>query len=389
MVKKIKDVVSWLNQWFYTALEVDRLINALDNRKANKNLGTANKNVVTDSSGVISLEDKPTIPDVSGKIDTAGTGLSKSGTTLNHSNSVTAQGTSVFKKFSYDAQGHITGSDNVSSSDLPSHTHSSTEISDDNSNYPNIISGLPSTPNSVHNTFLAIDSVIGDLKTIKAIEVVASKPTASASTMGKLYIVNENSKVNVYYTKESGTSPNYTYSWEKMDTDILDELSIDWDDIQNNPFSPLDFTTDFGVLINDGVEGMVAVNGITTSWVSDSNAYINIGSSANATQETINSKINQKFANVSPLSHASVNGNNGVGSGSAYGHVMVVNNLNSSQNTDFGAVLSAYQGYLLNQNKQDKGDCITSIELVPRGNDSSADAYNGVIRLYYGDEPSS
>lgn len=39
-------------------------------------------------------------------------------------------------------------------------------------------------------------------------------------------------------------------------------------------------------------------------------------------------------------------------------------------------------------NKENKGNCITSIELVPKGNDSSADDYNGVIRLYCGDEPS-
>lgn len=60
------------------------------------------------------------IPDVSGKIDTAGSGLSKSGTTLNHTNSVTAgtAGTSSATSGStlavpyvtYDAQGHITGS---------------------------------------------------------------------------------------------------------------------------------------------------------------------------------------------------------------------------------------------------------------------------------------
>ena len=41
------------------------------------------KNVVVDgTTGNITFEDKPTIPDVSGKIDTAGTGLTKSGTTL-------------------------------------------------------------------------------------------------------------------------------------------------------------------------------------------------------------------------------------------------------------------------------------------------------------------
>ena len=48
-----------------------------------------------------------TIPDVSGKIDTAGTGLSKSGTTLNHSNSVNAQSTSAVYPITIDAQGHI------------------------------------------------------------------------------------------------------------------------------------------------------------------------------------------------------------------------------------------------------------------------------------------
>lgn len=47
------------------------------------------------------------IPDVSGKIDTAGTGLSKSGTTLNHSNSVTAQTTQAVYPIKIDAQGHI------------------------------------------------------------------------------------------------------------------------------------------------------------------------------------------------------------------------------------------------------------------------------------------
>lgn len=65
-----------------------------------------------------------TSSDISGKIDTAGTGLSKSGTTLDHSNSVTALTTASLKKVKYDAQGHITGTSDVTSSDLPSHTHS-------------------------------------------------------------------------------------------------------------------------------------------------------------------------------------------------------------------------------------------------------------------------
>lgn len=49
---------------------------------------------------------------------TAGTGLSFSGTTLNHSNSVTALTTTSFRKVRYDAQGHITGSSAVAKADV-------------------------------------------------------------------------------------------------------------------------------------------------------------------------------------------------------------------------------------------------------------------------------
>ena len=58
-----------------------------------------------DKSGTIALTDD--IPDVSGKIDTAGTGLSKSGTTLNHSNNITAQTTQAVYPIKIDKNGHI------------------------------------------------------------------------------------------------------------------------------------------------------------------------------------------------------------------------------------------------------------------------------------------
>lgn len=55
----------------------------------------------------------------------AGTGISMgSGNVINHSNSITAVTTAAFKKFKYDAQGHITGTADVTAADLPSHTHS-------------------------------------------------------------------------------------------------------------------------------------------------------------------------------------------------------------------------------------------------------------------------
>ena len=48
----------------------------------------------------------------------AGTGLSLSGTTFNHSNSVTALTTEGLRKIKYDAQGHITGSSAVAKADI-------------------------------------------------------------------------------------------------------------------------------------------------------------------------------------------------------------------------------------------------------------------------------
>lgn len=60
----------------------------------------------------------PDYPNVSDKIDTAGTGLSKLGTTLNHSNSITPQTTASAVKIKYDAQGHITGTGTLSAEDL-------------------------------------------------------------------------------------------------------------------------------------------------------------------------------------------------------------------------------------------------------------------------------
>jgi hypothetical protein len=55
---------------------------------------------------------------IDGAITTAGSGLSKSGTTINHSNSVSAVTTASLLKVTYDAQGHVTGSEAIAKADI-------------------------------------------------------------------------------------------------------------------------------------------------------------------------------------------------------------------------------------------------------------------------------
>ena len=116
-----------------------------------------NNNQLTNGAGYI------TSSAISGKIDTAGTGLSKSGTTLNHSNSITAVTTATFKKIKYDAQGHITGTADVAASDLPSHTHSQYALSTD---IPSSTSGLTNDGEDGINPFVSDDdSRLSDART--------------------------------------------------------------------------------------------------------------------------------------------------------------------------------------------------------------------------------
>ncbi len=350
MAIEISGLVNWLKGWFYDKSEVYKkeetyskteVNNALSN-KLNSNLVTANKMLVTGNTGDVELADKI---DISGKIDTAGTGLSKSGTTVYHNDHMQyAQSTPIFNKFSYDKQGHITGTANVLGDDLPSHTHSKVNITDfehnhiatdvkDTNAHSNIGTSASATQGAINT---AIDTAIGNLQSIKAIEVVSTKPTASADTMNKLYIVAETvsgvQKVNVYYTKQTGS----TYEWVKLDDNILDELSIDWSEIENKPttFTPSPHT--HGNITNDGkigsssgklvVTGTDGILGATSNILTDQVKYTN--------NETLTSVIGDIYDDIDDMEIA-------IG-----------------------------------------GAIITSISLVPKSTDA-----NGKIIFYTGDEP--
>lgn len=108
---------------------------------------------------------------------------------------------------------------------------------------------------------------VTDLSLPAPVKVVTDKGTASADTMDKLYIEVSGNSADVYYTTKSGN----TYSWHKLDTDILDDLSIDWSDIQNKPSIPADVSdlSDTTGVIPTDISDLTDTTDIIPSDVSD------------------------------------------------------------------------------------------------------------------------
>lgn len=112
-----------LNNSSFTALQWDSIqsgitatdVTNLHNHIANTNnphsvtksqVGLGNVDNTSDLNKPISTATQNAL---NNKIDTAGTGLSASGTTLNHTNSVSAQTSEIWGSIAYDSTGHITG----------------------------------------------------------------------------------------------------------------------------------------------------------------------------------------------------------------------------------------------------------------------------------------
>ena len=93
-------------------------------------------------------------------------------------------------------------------------------IKDDEARYviEEIIANCPTTT----DMYNAIQEAM-----VGGFQVVNSLPTASANTMGRIYLVpgqsgsGQNTKIE-YVTIRSGSDPNYTYSWEELGTTELD-----------------------------------------------------------------------------------------------------------------------------------------------------------------------
>ena len=141
-----------------------------------------------------------------------------------------------------------------------SHTQATSTITNTTA-YDNIKSGESTTLTltDLSQIISAINEKLGTLANLNlnAYEITSDKGTATASKMGKLYIVSENSKVNVYYVIETDGG----YDWDKLDSNILDELEVTWSSITGKPSfgtGANDFATGnhtHGSITNDGKVG--------------------------------------------------------------------------------------------------------------------------------------
>ena len=275
--KTITGIVTWLKGWFYDKDEITTKENALQTQINNK---ASQSDLNTLSSTV------------SGKLDASDYVVDSA---LSSSSTNPVQNKVINTALSGKANS--------------THSHTTANVTE-----ASALSHIGTSANATqHDVNTAIDNIIGNLTGAEIIKEVTALPTASASTMNALYLLSSNSQYDIYITVESSGS----YAWEKLDDDVLSDLSIDWSDINNIPSSFTPSSHTHGQISNDGKITSTAVSvasgdnilitdasdssivkrvtTILSSHMKHSSALANIGTSANATQSTINTNINTKL----------------------------------------------------------------------------------------------
>ena len=275
--KTITGIVTWLKGWFYDKDEITTKENALQTQINNKASQTDLNTLSSTVSGKLDASDYV--------VDSA---LSSSSNNPVKNSVLTSA---------------------LNNKANSTHSHTTTDVTE-----ATALSHIGTSANaSQHAINVSIDNIIGNLTGAEIIKVVTTLPTASASTMNALYLLSSNSQYDIYITVENSGS----YSWEKLDDDVLSDLSIDWSDIANIPSSFTPSSHTHGQISNDGKITSTAVSvasgdnilitdasdssivkrvaTILSSHMKHSSALANIGTSANATQSTINTNINTKL----------------------------------------------------------------------------------------------
>ena len=228
MAQVIKDVVTWLKQWFYTEDEVDTITGGLQTQINNK----------ADSSTVSSLSTT-----VSGKAPTNHASTANTyglGTTSNYGHVKTINDLTTSAHADGLAlsayQGKILN-DAIAGKASSSHTHDATEVGISRS-YAHIGTESGVSQKDVND---AINIQLGALKNVNLIALVTGDlPTASADTMNKLYVKAKSGGAtgdgyDIWVTIKTGTSSNPSYDWEKIDDFDLQTISVAWDSVTNKP----------------------------------------------------------------------------------------------------------------------------------------------------------
>lgn len=266
-------------QWFYTKTQIDTSLNGKANSThAHGNItsdgkvgSNANYFVTTTTSGAVTSKQKigdintsgqigstanlPLITTTSGKVTTGSFGtsantfcqgndsrLSDSRTPTAHTHTISEVndlGSTLSAKLD---------STTASNTFAPiSHTQSSNTITDSNT-YSNI-GNTAQTQESING---AINTKLGELVDINFVTVVQTLPTASADTMGKIYLVAISGSGQNNFAEYVTVKQGSTYSWEKFGEVSGSGLSVDWADITGKPstFTPSSHT--HGNILNDG-----------------------------------------------------------------------------------------------------------------------------------------
>ena len=128
----------------------------------------------------------------------------------------------------------------------------------DSNAYSNIGTSANATQQTINNS---INTRLGELVDINFVTVVQTLPTASSSTMGKIYLVAISGSGTNNYAEYVTVKDGSTYSWEKFGEVSGSGLSVDWSDITSKPstFPPSSHT--HNNITNDGKVTVTGTSG--------------------------------------------------------------------------------------------------------------------------------
>ena len=288
-------------QWFYTKTQMDTSLSGkADSTHSHGNLtsdgkvgSTANYFVYTTTSGAITSKQKI------GNINTSG----QIGSTANKPLITTTNGAITTGSFGSDANTFCQGNDSrLSDARTPTaHTHTISEVNDlsstlstkldsttasstfapishtqasstitDTNTYSNI-GNSSGTQESING---AINTKLGELVDINFVTVVQTLPTASASTMGKIYLVAITGSGTNNYAEYVTVKDGSTYSWEKFGEVSGSGLSVDWSDITSKPSTYPPSSHTHNNITNDGKVTVTGTSGGNMVVTNSSNEVI-------------------------------------------------------------------------------------------------------------------